>query len=147
MNIETKFDLGDRVWQTWNGSESYWEPCAFCNATGRISSADGSLTSACPTCYGRKGDTEWRPKAWLVNGPFTVGQVRVQITDSPGLDQSDEPIEWDNYKARTDSEEKYMLVETGIGSGTLHDADNLHATEEEAQAACEQRNALAEVAA
>lgn len=141
MIIETKFDLGAIVWNAWNGIESYWDPCEFCAATGQVSSADGNTLRPCPECYGRKRAMKSRPKAWFVSGPFTVGQVRVEVTDSPGIDLSDEPFEWDNYKAKKNSEERYMLVETGIGTGTLHDAANLFATEEEALAACDERNA------
>lgn len=121
MLVKTKFAMGERVWKAWKGSESYWEPCAFCDATGQISSADGNTIRPCPECYGRKGSKEWRSKKWLVQGPLTVGEVRLEINA-------------DTF------EERYMCVETGIGSGTLHEAEHLFETEDEAQAYCDLRN-------
>ena len=65
-------------------------------------------------------------KAWTIqrNGvgvfyPFcgTIGQIRVEITDSPGRDG--EEI-FDNYKPQKERVEQYMLVETGIGSGSVY---------------------------
>lgn len=50
---------------------------------------------------------------------LTVGQVRVCITDTPGLDLGD-GMYWDNFKARQDRVEEYMCIETGIGSGQVY---------------------------
>jgi hypothetical protein len=130
MHIVTRFDLGDTVWKSWNGTESYWAPCAFCDATGQISSADGNTIRPCPECYGGKGKKEWRPKAWLVLGPYTVGRVTVEITRREvALD----------FRV-DDREERYMCVETGIGSGALHSGNDLFSTEDDARAACDTRN-------
>ena len=49
---------------------------------------------------------------------LTVGQVRVTVTDTPGIEQ--DGIQFDNYKAASGHTEEYMCVETGIGSGSLY---------------------------
>ncbi len=64
-----------------------------------------------------------------IRGPYTVGQVRVQITDSPGIEGEER---FDNYKAQKQREEEYMFIETGIGSGTIHKLEDLFATKAEA---------------
>ena len=64
-------------------------------------------------------------------GPLTIGQVQKTVTDSPGI--SEETI-FDNYKAQQGTEERYMCIETGIGSGTLYYVQDLFLTEQEAQA-------------
>lgn len=46
---------------------------------------------------------------------LTVGQIRVQVTDSKGVEDS----MFSNYQARKDYEETYMCEETGIGSGNV----------------------------
>lgn len=46
---------------------------------------------------------------------LTVGQAQVIVTDSPGVPGSI----FDNYKPQSNYEERYMCVETGIGSGSV----------------------------
>ncbi len=140
MNISTRFDLGQTVYAIASESARAWTDCAFCAASGRTSGCDGSWTT-CPKCYGRKGHEEWLPMAWRVeDSAMTVGQVRVEITRSPGLAGEDL---FDNYMPQEGDEERYMLVETGVGSGTLWSAENLFASRAAALAACAERNLAA----
>ena len=67
----------------------------------------------------------------MVIGPMTIGQVRVSITDSPGVDG--EEI-FSNFMPMKETEEQYMCIETGIGTGTLYSAEMMFSTKEEAQA-------------
>lgn len=46
-----------------------------------------------------------------------VGKIIVEITDSPGI-EGEEFV--DNYKPQKNHVESYMLVETGIGSGSVY---------------------------
>ena len=70
-------------------------------------------------------------------GLVTIGQVRVECTNSPGLPGEEL---FDNYKAQQGYEERYMCVETGVGSGTLWEPGlNLFDTEEECRAAIAKR--------
>jgi len=61
-------------------------------------------------------------KAWIYcDRPtlVTIGQVRIEVTESPGLDL-DDPVQFDNYAAQSGRKEQYMCVETGIGSGSVY---------------------------
>lgn len=62
-------------------------------------------------------------KKWKVKGPLTIGQVRVTLTDSPGLEG--EEI-FDNYMPQKERDVGYMCVETGIGSGNVYQEDRLY---------------------
>ena len=64
-----------------------------------------------------------------VIGPLTIGQVRVEVTDSDGVDWNEL---FDNYKKQKKCTEKYMCVETGIGSGTLYNVIDMFTSKEEA---------------
>lgn len=64
------------------------------------------------------GDT-----AWIVCGQwgskieeYTVGQIRVVVTDSKGEPDS----MFSNYKPQQDYVEEIMCVETGVGSGSVY---------------------------
>jgi hypothetical protein len=46
---------------------------------------------------------------------LTIGQVRVEATDSPGYGETI----FGNYQPQKGYVEQYMCVETGIGSGSL----------------------------
>jgi hypothetical protein len=78
--------------------------------------------------------------SWQVIGPMTIGQVRVEVTDSPGIEGE---TMFDNYKEQKSAKEVYMCIETGIGSGTLHDGERLFATKSEAKAYASCKNAIA----
>lgn len=136
MRIDTKYDLGATVYVIANAQAKAWEPCDFCGESGRIVGANDEGRS-CPECYGRRGRDVWLPTAWRSYGARTVGQVRVQIIDSPGCAGAD------LFKPQKTRDEEYMLVETGIGSGTVWKVEQLFATAEDAAAACEALNAEA----
>lgn len=100
-------------------------------------------------------------KAWTFDGENirqrTVGQIRIQYTDSPGI--GDGFMEggiasysggWggvpDNYQKKPPKlVEEYMCVETGIGSGSIYTlGESIFATENECRTANTAR--LAELA-
>jgi len=83
----------------------------------------------------------WPSEVESVTGPLTVGQVRVSITDSPGVEGEEM---FDNYMAQKDYEETYMLVEAGIGSGTVFDVKDLFHTSAGAHIEALRRNQLIE---
>ena len=65
-------------------------------------------------------------KVWVQGGdnrigffPFcgTVGMIRAQLTDSPGRPGEDL---FHNYMPQNERFEEYMLVETGVGSGSVY---------------------------
>ena len=68
------------------------------------------------------GDSAYVPQQrdrFGAHTPFrgTIGQVRVEFTDSPGLPGEDT---FDNYRPQSSYKESYMLVETGIGTGNVY---------------------------
>lgn len=90
-----------------------------------------------------KIETQFSPgdRAWVFNGcdgacEMTVGQVRVTVIDSPGIDDS----VFSNYSAQTDRTEEYMCIESGIGSGQVYPLNKgIFATEAECVAANAER--------
>jgi hypothetical protein len=59
-------------------------------------------------------------KAWVIDHEtrlpmeITIGQIDISFVDSPGIPGEDL---FDNYKPQKKYVERYMAVETGIGSG------------------------------
>lgn len=127
MHIETKFSNGDRVF--WATTRTAYKklPCAECNETGRLAIQGKTMTVDCYECYGKGYFDTWseiEPDA----REMTIGRVEVRIADSPGVAGSD----FDNYKPKSEREEQYMCVETGVGSGSIYHVGDLFATEAEA---------------
>lgn len=78
-------------------------------------------------------------KAWVFNDAperLTIGQIKVEFTDSPGIGETI----FDNYKPKKGMTEKYMCVESGIGSGRVYTlGEHIFATEAECIAANAER--------
>ncbi len=130
MVLETKFNLYDKVWGIGRGMQSDWVKCGFCDGAGTVEGANGKARS-CPDCFGRKGRNENHCTCWSIsnNGlPMVVGQVRIMKQAAEG-------------SVSAGGEERYMLKETGIGSGTLHCSERLFISKEQAQAGCDKLNA------
>lgn len=140
MDIKTKFNNGDMVWHIHYTQPSYEEICSGCSGRGTID-LDNGEKSKCPVC--RKGYeslgyvTKYKSKQWVIDGVLTIGQVRASVTDSPG--REGEEI-FDNFKPIKATEESYMCVETGIGTGNVYGLDTIFATKEEAEQECKKRN-------
>ena len=139
MNIVTAFEIGQAVFEVALESEAVWETCTACEGTGKVTLHGESL--CCPKCHGKGGKNVWMPRRWKVKGPFHVGQVEVCVR-APQPHQSaiaDERWVQDGEVWR---EEKYMLVQTGVGSGRVYRASRLYATAEEAQALADEYNRI-----
>ena len=80
---------------------------------------------------------QYTTDSWLVIGPLTIGQVRVEVTDSDGIEGEDT---FSNYMAKKGTKEQYMCVETGIGTGTIHNAIDLFASKAKAEQEAKYRN-------
>ena len=139
MNIVTAFKIGQTVFQVALESEVVWETCTACEGKGTVVLGGESL--CCPKCHGNGGENVWMPHRWKVNGPFQIGQVGVRVR-VPRPDQRD--IDEGRWVERDGDwyEEKYMLVQTGIGSGQVYQAGRLYATDEEAQAVVDEHNRI-----
>jgi hypothetical protein len=67
----------------------------------------------------------------------TIGQVRISITDSPGIEGEEL---FSNYMPQKEREERYMCIETGIGSGQVwEEGKGLFRTEELAKIASKEK--------
>jgi hypothetical protein len=118
--IQTKHDVGDKVWVATFQRTEYGETCPDClgeKAVTVTTPAGESFTVACQTCrHGYESTglvSRWEYTGHVWQG--TIGSVRVDTHD-------DEPV-------------GYMLVETGVGSGTIHREANLYSTIEDAESA------------
>ena len=80
---------------------------------------------------------QYTTDSWIVIGPLTIGQVRVEVTDSNGIEGEET---FSNYMDRHERKEQYMCAETGIGSGTLHQEADLFSKKAEAEKAAKKRN-------
>ena len=80
---------------------------------------------------------QYKTDSWVVIGPLTIGQVRVEVTYSDGIEGDDT---FSNYMAKKEKKEQYMCVETGIGTGTIHDATDLFALKAAAEQTAKNRN-------
>ncbi len=137
MKIETKFSNGDRVFRAYtNWGPSGQRDCEECGGTGRLKIEGKSVTIACTNgCrHGKFSSYTFLP----LTEQLTIGQVRVAITESPGTDderggiKSTDGTGFSNYSPISKREEQYMCIETGIGSGSIYDVENLFVTEAEA---------------
>lgn len=118
MVITTRFNLGQKVWRLSLHSPTKHVQCGACEGTGEVPLANNEKWT-CPSCVGRRVKRVSPPVCWNVGGPYIIGQVRVQL-NIPGLNErGDERI--------------YMFVETGIGSGTLHEEEHIFPSHEMAE--------------
>lgn len=145
MILETKFDLDQVVYPIGSSIEYKTEgQCPTCEGKRYLTLyPDGTYrpgfdhdapreypTSRCPTCDGNhRGPTHCRT-VWAVQAPSTVGKVAVCV--------------YANHGEHHDRGNQYMLLRTGIGSGTVYDEERLFATADEAAAEVARRNATEE---
>lgn len=127
--INTKFSIGDTVYHAWTTTERKKHPCPDCLGSRKWlvkSPAGREYQFDCPRCSSSyQSDRDLSIEYTIFTAAVerrTVGQVRAQ--------------------SGPDSQNEYMCLETGVGSGTLYREETLFATEEEALAAAEIRAAL-----
>jgi hypothetical protein len=136
MIIETKFSNGDSVFYATIGETYTKIDCEECAGKGRLKIEGKSYTVACRNCGGR-GNFSKR-EATPAARKLTIGQVRIELTDSPGTaNQWGDVLSTDgngftNYSPVQKREEAYMCIETGLGSGSVYPVDDLFYTEAEA---------------
>lgn len=129
MIIETKFSNGDVVWRAYtNWGPTSQEDCPECGGKGSLAIEGKSYRYHCPRHGCDRGKIN-------VYGPIplaetlTVGQVRVEISDSPG---DGEGSHGSNFGPVRERKEEYMMIQTGIGSGSVYPVEDLFHTEAEA---------------
>lgn len=143
MTIKTKFNLNDTVYLIHYEQTRTPTPCPDCEGSGELLLLT-EKTVPCHRCMrrGTMGITLGEQR-WFVKGQLTLGRVNIEIVRETEPDERES--EFDNYGAQEASRrETYMAYETGIGSGNNWNAEDLFATNEEATAECERRNAIKE---
>jgi hypothetical protein len=129
MKIETKFDLGQKVYPISQKRKEEFVVCPSCGGVGTIIIQLTGVEITCPKCYGRRGSTEYRELEWYVHYDYAskIGKVDVE--------------RYNEYDKNHESRTAYMLEATGIGSGTIWYEEKLYPTLIEAQEECDKRNA------
>lgn len=135
MILESKYDLGQEVWSIHTTHEHVSLPCLFCRGAKYLKvsgpTEDVYESVPCPRCQGRGSVALVTIPVWAVDSsPMTIGMVRVEVKQSPGLPGGSR---FTNYSAQDGREESYMCVETGVGSGSIHRVERLYPSKEAAQ--------------
>jgi hypothetical protein len=132
MILETKFDVGQMVWPVRTSDCQILVLCSVCDNTGKVVISGEGFR--CPKCLGRgrhlqSGGTRW----WVDTGASSrVGRVEASAH------ADDYPV-----PRHEDGQPRYMLEGRGTGTPcTLWSEDKLFATQEAAQARCDEQNAL-----
>jgi hypothetical protein len=120
--IATKYDVGDKVWVADYVQVNEHVECPDCLGTGiwqAILPNGEVFPIPCPTCaHGYQGSRGF------VDGPYVYGpKVWEGTVGSIGVD---------TYSSKEDERIRYVLKETGIGSGTVYYEALLYVTEAEA---------------
>lgn len=120
--LETKYGVGDVVWHASTIMTRKQHSCPDCLGTKKWkaqSPAGGEFEFTCPRCsssyqHDRELSLSYSEYAPIA-GKLTIGSI--QVNTAPG-----------SY----DHGNRYMCVETGVGSGSVYNEDRLFATEGEA---------------
>jgi hypothetical protein len=134
--LSTKFDLGDLVWKIDRSNEVLTVPCRFCRGERwlRVESEGGDASKGvpCPECKGAgKVDLGTWPVWKVYTGQMRIGKIEVVLYDHT--------VERGEHAVPIRDAEKYMAVETGLGSGSVHDAEDLFADRDLAEKEAEAR--------
>ena len=130
MVINTRYNLGDKVWYSIGSRETKMiSECEYCKGVGKLPLLNGDEIQ-CPRCHGNKGEFDSFYGRKPCDTPSKIGKVDVEL-----------------YKKQTNSHKdskNYMLFATGIGigigSGSVWHEDELFNTLEECQTYCEEYN-------
>lgn len=125
--LTTKYSVGDTVYWAGTVSTRKQHPCPDCKGARKwkaVSPAGSEYEFSCPRCsaqYNSDRDLTLDYSAYvpLVN-KLTVGSI--QVNTAPG-----------SY----DTGNRYMCLETGVGSGSVYDEDRLFETDDEAMQAAQ----------
>lgn len=139
MELTTKYDIGQQVWRVWDRIEREIETCSICGGAGKVPVVGIGDLITCPKCYG-KGEMqsgEQFVRTLVSREPFTIGQIQLMI-EGPTYGRDDDRQLWEvdrsNMGPRSEKrEERYMCVETGVGSGSIYYAKELFPSLEEAE--------------
>lgn len=132
MNITTKFDLGQRVYIIHKAGQLVKQKCPACSGNGGIVLEYNGFSFICSNCQGSGITETWYSTNWqIAYEKVKIGRVGVELYRETFINRGSE-------KNRI----TYMVDETGVGSGSLWNEDDIFATKEEALEECEKRNTV-----
>lgn len=127
MKIKTKYNLGDVVCPITKSGYSKFIKCETCNGIGSVTIKESDKNLQCPTCYGRRGEDKYVYDKWqpCIDSMSDIGKISTE-----------------EYAPRYSRENRTlcMISNTGVGSGTCWNENDLFGTIEEAQTECDKRN-------
>jgi hypothetical protein len=133
-----KFEIGQKVFQVRNMEKLSYAKCGTCKGEGRLKIENMDFhkhNAMCIDCDGKGSWAVQKKREWYIQDrTLAIGQARVEITDT----------EHSNHGTKPPINEQYMCHETGVFSGTLHQASALFATRESAEQFCNEQNARIE---
>ena len=120
MLLQTKFSLGDLVYRFGTRTHKEFVDCPLCKGDKQIDLQEKRYT--CPECRGTGGTYEYGAlENYVLPDQYTIGHVRA-------------------VREYGKEENRYMCKETGVGSGTVYNEEDLFDTIDEAEAECLKRN-------
>ena len=127
MKIESKYSIGDVVYRSGTVSNRKQRPCPDCLGTRKwkaTSPAGTDYEFPCPRCGSSYRSNHEMSLDYSLFEPsitkLTIGSVQYNSADGVH-----------------DSGFRYMCVETGVGSGSVYDENDLHLSEADAIAAAQ----------
>lgn len=123
MKYETRFNLGDQVYIIASVYTTRKARCVTCESTGNVTIVCEQFT--CPKCKGTCTQEVYAGHKYIVCEEGKIGSIRIEQRGKYG-----------NLPSYTDI--IYMLSPSG--SGTLYQENNVFASRQEAEKACEHRN-------
>ena len=128
MVIETKFNLGQRVYALSLTTASRWIKCKSCEGNGTI--IHNETVFLCTKCDGDGEKHECYGKEWMLEyEEAKIGKIQIELYRQTFINQG-----------KGKNSIIYMLDPTGVGSGYTWNEDDLFATFEEACVEAEKRN-------
>lgn len=139
MNIKTKLNLGQLGYPITYHTKPIYTKCTACNGTNKIEiegetfdcpkrCSSGNIFNSVPLGHHQT----WGPQQWHTYESGIIGKITIENY----LDDDIVDRDYRNKKII-----RYMLSNTGIGSGTCWDEENVFASLDEANKECEVRNA------
>lgn len=127
--LKHKYCIGATVYYIYRRPREVREPCPSCS---NVSGFDRTKFS-CKGCHNRGYIPNWIPDQWMVDGPYTIGQVTIVMSRPRNHYKNFDKVQ-------------YMMYETGVVSGTIYDETSLFRTKGQAEKECRRRQKLEDAA-
>ena len=138
MSITPKYAIDQRVWPICRGMDSLRDECPVCKDADTVKLADGRVFD-CPQKY-KHGHRDviqrWWPWRVRLDSVGHIGQIRTVETAPECVRDSDRDAEREKRERVS-----YMIVETGVGSGSVYYEPEVFPSVVEAEAECDRLNA------